>query len=31
MFLTTSSQLKERIVEKYNKTDAEKLLDAFDL
>lgn len=31
MFLTNKSQLKERINEKYNKTDAEKLEEAFNL
>jgi|GEM_PF-4374804 len=31
MFLTNKSQLKERINEKYNKTDAEKLEEAFSL
>lgn len=31
MFLTNKSQLKERIIEKYNKTDAEKLEEIFKL
>ncbi|WP_270563221.1 hypothetical protein [Clostridium beijerinckii] len=31
MFLTSKSQLKERIIEKYNKTDAEKLEETFGL
>ncbi|OOM14209.1 hypothetical protein [Clostridium saccharobutylicum] len=31
MFLTNNSQLKERIIEKYNKTDAEKLEEIFGL
>ena len=31
MLLTNKSQLKERIIEKYNKTDAEKLEEIFDL
>lgn len=31
MFLTSNSQLKERIIEKYNKTDAEKLEEIFGL
>jgi hypothetical protein len=31
MFLTNKSQLKEKINEKYNKTDAEKLEEIFGL